>query len=99
MKAFLLHKDRDFDSEQFIVRKEKATRQSRRGEEQPGLKGILPWNAEALRQDLELNRGEEFLVPSALRSWQHISPKQRTDERALPAAWLPEDAELQMFSR
>jgi DNA mismatch repair ATPase MutS len=68
MKACLLYKDRDFDSEQFIVRKEQATQRGRRGEQQPDLKGVLPWNEEALRQDLGLDviinamaRGDQFI--------------------------------------
>jgi DNA mismatch repair ATPase MutS len=68
MKAFLMYRDRDFDPEQLIVRKEKAARHSRRGEDAPDLKCILPWNEEALRQDLGLDivfnamaRGDRFI--------------------------------------
>jgi predicted ATPase len=68
MKAFLMHKDRDFDAEQLIVRKDNAARNSRRDEKVPDLKGILPWNEEQLRQDLGLDvifnamaQGDQFI--------------------------------------
>jgi DNA mismatch repair ATPase MutS len=55
MKAFLMYRDRDFDPEQLIVRKEKETRYSRKADTVPDLRRLLPWNEEALRQDLGLD--------------------------------------------
>jgi DNA mismatch repair ATPase MutS len=55
MKAFLMYRDRDFDPGQLIVRKEKESRYSRKGDEVPDLRELLPWNEEALRQDLGLD--------------------------------------------
>jgi MutS domain V len=78
MKAFLMYRDRDFDPEQRIVRKEKAAQNIRRGEEKPDLTHALPWNQEALRQDLGLDivfnamaRGDQFLWDTALVAMLH----------------------------
>jgi DNA mismatch repair ATPase MutS len=56
MKAFLMHRNRDFDPGLLIVRREKESRQgSRKGDQIPNLRDLLPWNEEALRQDLGLD--------------------------------------------
>jgi DNA mismatch repair ATPase MutS len=69
MKAFLMHRDRDFDPEQLIVRIEKELRHSRKGDQILDLHELLPWNEEALRQDLGLDillnamaLGDRFLL-------------------------------------
>lgn len=54
MKAFLMYKDRDFDQEQLLQRREREHRPARR-EEGPRLAPLLPWNAAALTQDLGLD--------------------------------------------
>jgi DNA mismatch repair ATPase MutS len=55
MKALLMYRDRDFDPEQLIVRKEQVSRHSRKADQIPDLRELLPWNEEALRQDLGLD--------------------------------------------
>ena len=72
MKAFLMHRDRDFDPEQLIVRIEKELRHSRKGDQILDLHELLPWNEEALRQDLGLDillnamaLGDRFLLSVA----------------------------------
>jgi DNA mismatch repair ATPase MutS len=72
MKAFLMYRDRDFDAEQLIVRKERESRYSRKDEPVPNLKDLLPWNEEAIRQDLGLDillktmaRGDQFILDTA----------------------------------
>jgi DNA mismatch repair ATPase MutS len=70
MKAFLMYRGRDFDPGQLIVRREKELRQySRKADQVPSLKDLLPWNEEALRQDLGLDilfnamaLGDSFLL-------------------------------------
>jgi hypothetical protein len=54
MKAYLMYRDRDFDPDQLIVRKEAESRRSR-NDQAPDLKAMLPWNERALRQDLGLD--------------------------------------------
>jgi DNA mismatch repair ATPase MutS len=73
MKAFLMYKDRDFDTAQLIVRKDNAARYSRRDEKVPDLKSMLPWNDEQLRQDLGLDivfnamaQGNQFIFDVAM---------------------------------
>jgi DNA mismatch repair ATPase MutS len=74
MKAFLMYRDRDFDPDQIIVRKEQATRHGgRRGEEPPKLDGALPWKQQGLRQDLGLDimfnvmaGGDQFIWDAAM---------------------------------
>ena len=63
MKAFLMYRDRDFDPEQILAR-----RHQRNTAEELGLQRLLPWNAEVLTQDLELDTlidamagGDQFL--------------------------------------
>jgi hypothetical protein len=56
MKAFLMFDNRDFDPEQLLIRRERELRYSRRNQDQTlDLQQALPWNAEALRQDLGLD--------------------------------------------
>jgi DNA mismatch repair ATPase MutS len=60
MKAFLMYRDRDFDPEQLLIRRERELRYNRsysKGKQDQALdlRQALPWNAEALRQDLGLD--------------------------------------------
>jgi DNA mismatch repair ATPase MutS len=73
MKAFLMHRDRDFDPQQLLVRRDKELRYHR-GKEEQGLelRQLLPWNEAALRQDLGLDvvfnamaAGDRFLFEVA----------------------------------
>jgi hypothetical protein len=73
MKAFLMFRDRDFDPDLLLVRRERELRQ-RRGAEDPSLdlRQHLPWNASALIQDLGLDvlleamaHGDAFLIDVA----------------------------------
>jgi hypothetical protein len=52
MKAFLMYKDRDFDPQQLLARRERDLRHRRGNEQGLELRQILPWNEGALRQDL-----------------------------------------------
>jgi DNA mismatch repair ATPase MutS len=72
MKAFLMHKDRDFDPEQLLIRREREQRFSRSSDRGLRLQQALPWNADALTRDLELNvlfnamaNGDRFLFEVA----------------------------------
>jgi hypothetical protein len=72
MKAFLMYKDRDFDPGQLMIRREKESRHSRNDQPVPTLQDVLPWNEEALRQDLGLDilfnamaLGDRFLLDVA----------------------------------
>ncbi|MGP0084625.1 MAG: MutS-related protein [Steroidobacteraceae bacterium] len=72
MKAFLMYKDRDFDPGQLMIRREKESRYSRNNQQVPTLQDVLPWNEEALRQDLGLDilfnamaLGDRFLLDVA----------------------------------
>src|SRR6266566_1681073 len=51
MKAFLMYRDRDFDPPQILARRAKGMRRG----EGPNLEQLLPWNEQALRQDLGLD--------------------------------------------
>ena len=69
MKAFLMYRDRDFDPGRLMVRREKKSRHSRKADQVPSLQDVLPWNEEALRQDLGLDvlfnamsLGDSFLL-------------------------------------
>ena len=71
MKAFLMFRDRDFDPQQLLSRREKESR-LRRSDQKLRLEQILPWNEAALRQDLgfdvifrEMARGDAFLFEVA----------------------------------
>jgi DNA mismatch repair ATPase MutS len=68
MKAFLMHRDRDFDPQNILARRAKEVRQ----EQGPKLEQLLPWNEQTLRQDLGLDilfkamaAGDEFLFEMA----------------------------------
>jgi DNA mismatch repair ATPase MutS len=73
MKAFLMYADRDFDPPQLLIRREKELRHSRGSSDQSlDLQQVLPWNEEALRQDLGLDvlfnamsQGDKFLFEVA----------------------------------
>jgi DNA mismatch repair ATPase MutS len=54
MKAFLMYKDRDFDPQQLLRRRERELR-PQNPDKKLDLQQLLPWNAEALTQDLGLN--------------------------------------------
>ena len=55
MKAFLMYRDRDFDPQQLLLRREREFG-PRNARSQPyDLQQLLPWNEEALRQDLGLD--------------------------------------------
>jgi len=55
MKAFLMHRDRDFDPQQLLTRRERELRYRDADVEALSLRHILPWNHESLTQDLGLN--------------------------------------------
>lgn len=73
MKAFLMYRDRDFDPEQLLTRREKELRHSRGAADQTlDLQQVLPWNGEVLRQDLGLDvllnamsQGDKFMYEVA----------------------------------
>jgi DNA mismatch repair ATPase MutS len=54
MKTFLMYRDRDFDPEQLLCRKETLP-YSKNAEEKAILRRLLPWNAQALTQDLGID--------------------------------------------
>ncbi len=71
MKAFLMYRDRDLDPGLVISRKERAAR-SEGAEAAAKFRELLPWNAEALVQDLGLDvlfnamaAGDAFLFDAA----------------------------------
>lgn len=55
MKAFLMYRNRDFDSQQLLARRERESRHHRGNEQGLELRQVLPWNEAALRQDLGLD--------------------------------------------
>jgi DNA mismatch repair ATPase MutS len=55
MKAFLMFRDRDFDSEQLLARRDYAVRSRSKKDQQLDLQQMLPWNEKALRKDLGLD--------------------------------------------
>jgi DNA mismatch repair ATPase MutS len=72
VKAFLMHRDRDFDPQQLLVRRDKELRYRRGNEQGLELRQLLPWNEAALRQDLGLDivlsamaAGDRFLFEVA----------------------------------
>jgi DNA mismatch repair ATPase MutS len=72
MKAFLMHRDRDFDPYQLLIRREREPRYNRSPDPGLSLQPVLPWNEEALRQDLGLDvlfkamsAGDRFLFEVA----------------------------------
>jgi DNA mismatch repair ATPase MutS len=54
MKTFLMYRNRDFDPEQLLCRKETLP-YSKNAEEKAILRRLLPWNAQALTQDLGID--------------------------------------------
>ncbi len=72
MKAFLMYRDRDFDPQQLLARRDKELRHHRGNEQGLELRQALPWNEAALRQDLGLDilfdamaMGDRFLFDVA----------------------------------
>jgi DNA mismatch repair ATPase MutS len=72
MKAFLMYADRDFDPGQILIRRERELRHSRGSDATLNLQQLLPWNEQALRQDLGLDvlckamaQGDAFLFEVA----------------------------------
>jgi len=72
MKAFLMCRNRDFDSSQLLSRRERELRYRNADHKALRLEQILPWNEEALRQDLGLDvvfetmsHGDKFLFEAA----------------------------------
>src|SRR5262249_1714575 len=68
MKAFLMYSDRDFDPQRILAHRAKEIRR----EQGPNLERLLPWNEQALRQDLGLDilfnamaAGDDFLFEVA----------------------------------
>jgi DNA mismatch repair ATPase MutS len=55
MKAFLMHRDRDFDPRQLLARRDKELRHHRGNEQGIELRLLLPWNEMALKRDLGLD--------------------------------------------
>jgi hypothetical protein len=103
MKAFLMHWDRDFDSDRLLVRRDRELRHSRGELDQAlSLQPLLPWNAEALIQELGLNivlnamsSGDRFLFEvakvallSSLTDAQAIRYRQRALADSLSNAQL-----------
>lgn len=71
MKAFLMYRDRDFDPAQLLARRERYLR-PRSNQKELDLYQLLPWNENALTQDLGLNiltsamaAGDNFLFEVA----------------------------------
>jgi DNA mismatch repair ATPase MutS len=67
-----MYKDRDFDPQQLLIRREKEPRYNRNPDPSLSLQPALPWNEEALRQDLGLDvlfkamsAGDKFLFEVA----------------------------------
>jgi DNA mismatch repair ATPase MutS len=72
MKAFLMHRSRDFDPQRLLARRDKELRYHRGNEQGLELRQVLPWNEAALRQDLGLDivftamaAGDRFLFEVA----------------------------------
>jgi DNA mismatch repair ATPase MutS len=72
MKAFLMYRERDFDSSQLLSRREKELRYRREKQQALRLEQLLPWNEGALTQDLGLDvvlnamaRDDHFLFEAA----------------------------------
>ncbi len=55
MKAFLMFRDRDFDSQQLLSRRDRESRYRNTNNQELALEQLLPWNQAALRQDLGLD--------------------------------------------
>lgn len=74
MKAFLMYRDRDFDPQQLLIRRDQEPRHRKGADEKlkQALQQALPWNEAALRQDLGLDvvfaamsAGDSFLFEVA----------------------------------
>jgi DNA mismatch repair ATPase MutS len=72
MKAFLMHRTRDFDPRQLLIRRDRELRHSRSVDAELSLQQVLPWNADALQRDLGLDivlnamsAGDKFLFEVA----------------------------------
>jgi len=72
MKSFLMYRDRDFDPQQLLARRERELGYRRGNEQDLELRQVLPWNEAALRQDLGLDalftvmaNGDRFLLEVA----------------------------------
>lgn len=72
MKAFLMYRDRDFDPQQLLSRRDKELRYRDSDQKALRLEQLLPWNEAALRQDLGLDvlfnamaAGDKFLFEAA----------------------------------
>jgi DNA mismatch repair ATPase MutS len=72
MKAFLMYRDRDFDSQQIVSRRERELH-ARNADQTLDLRPLLPWNQAALTQDLGLGilfnamaAGDKFLFEVAI---------------------------------
>jgi len=73
MKAFLMYPDRDFDRGQLLARRDRELRYRDADQAALDLRHLLPWNADALIQDLGLEQlfevmadGDKFLYESAI---------------------------------
>ena len=68
MKAFLMYRDRDFDPEQLIVRKEEESRRSRKADQVPDLKPVCRGTSELCGRTWDwtfvyaMARDDDFLV-------------------------------------
>lgn len=67
-----MYRDRDFDPQQLLIRREREARNRRGADDSLNLRQLLPWNALALRQDLGLDilfdamsQGDDFLFEVA----------------------------------
>jgi hypothetical protein len=94
MKAFLMYRDRDFDAGQLLWRKERAAL-SRRADGGAILQTLLPWNEDALTQDLGLDvlcnamaAGDEFLFDVAkLAVLSSLTGRQRSPRCQATQTW------------
>ena len=55
MKAFLMFRDKDFDHEQLLARRDHATHARSSKDQRLDFQQMLPWNEEALKNDLGLD--------------------------------------------
>lgn len=55
MKAFLMYRDRDFDAQQILARRERELHHRNADQAALDIHQLLPWNAAALTQDLGLD--------------------------------------------
>ena len=104
MKTFLMYRERDFDSQHLLCRKETLPH-SRSGEDEDMLRKLLPWNEASLTQDLGLHvlcnamaAGDAFLfdvaktvILSGLRDDDTILYRQQVLSDCLKCAPLVRD--------